>query len=123
MQGYITPSIESGKLRFLVTIQSLVGTKDSFGQEVQSWQTFKQVWASIEPLMGRELIAAQQIAGQADVKIRSRYVAGVTPKMRATYGGHTYDIQGVQNVANRNRELVMMCVERVEEAGYTETGA
>jgi SPP1 family predicted phage head-tail adaptor len=121
--GWIEPFIAGGKLRFKVTVQRLVGTQDAAGQEIQTWVTFKDLWASIEPLVGRETVTAQQIYGEITTRIRARYVSGVTPKMRIVYGAQAWDIQGVVNVGHRNRELIMLCVERVEAAGYPETGA
>jgi SPP1 family predicted phage head-tail adaptor len=123
MRGWMKPQIEAGKLRSEVTIQALIGTQDSTGQETQTWNIVATIRASIEPLTGREVVTAQQVYGSVNVKIRARYYPGITPKMRATCGTHVYDIQDVINVAERNREMLLMCIERVEAAGYAEAGA
>lgn len=44
------------------------GTPNTYGEPEERWQTFGSVWASLEPLSGREFWQAQQT--QADVTHR-----------------------------------------------------
>ena len=105
--------IQAGKLRFFVTVEKLAGTLDAAGQEAQTWQTHGTRFAAIEPLQGRELFSARQVHAEVTTRVTMRYLAGVTPKMRVTYGGQLWDIQEAINPLNRNAELQLLCIERV----------
>lgn len=107
-------NVRAGDLRHRVTIQEDQGaTQDGFGQEVEDWQDVATVWAAVEPLSGREFLEAQQTQAEVSTRIRIRYRSDVTftPEMRATWGGHTYDIVSVIEVEARRRELHLMCRE------------
>lgn len=62
--------MEIGKLRHRVIIQQNIQVQDSEGVMTENWVNLATVWASIELLQGRELLAAQAIA--AEVSTRSR---------------------------------------------------
>lgn len=106
----------TGKRWVPVTIQAMVGTLDSAGQETQTWQAFQQAFAAIEPLTGRELLAAGAIHAEASVLITLRWIPGITAKMRVVYVDgaetHTYHIHAALNVEMRNRLWQLYCAER-----------
>jgi len=56
-----------------VVLQSPNPTQDSYGQEVTGWSTVATVWAAVEPINGREYLAAQQLNAETKVRIRLRY--------------------------------------------------
>jgi SPP1 family predicted phage head-tail adaptor len=105
--------MNAGSLRHRITIQSVTETKDTFGGVTEAWGTHAAVWASIEPLSGRELLQAQQVQADITHRVRMRYVAGVTTKMRVLYGSREFGIQVAINPEERNREIVLMCKEQV----------
>ena len=107
--------MEAGKLRNQIAIQAKTATTDSYGGPVESWSTFATVWASIEPLQGRELVNAQSVFAETTVKITMRYLSGVTTAHRITHGGKIYNIQSVLNTEMQNRELVLMASEGLNE--------
>lgn len=103
--------MRTGTLRHRVELQERVDTQDGTGQAVPTWRTYATVWAAIEPLSGRELIAAKQAQSQATTKMRLRFVDGVGTTDRAVFGSRTYAINSVINPDERNRELHLMCTE------------
>ena len=107
--------MKAGDLRHLVTIQTPpdVGdaSQDNYGQEKPDWSRFAKVWAAVEPLSGREFWNAQQIQAQQVTRIRIRYLAGVTERMRILWGARKFNIQSIINLDERNIELQLMCVE------------
>ncbi len=106
--------MRAGELNKRITIQTKgTPTRDSFGAEVIAWSTFATVWAAVEPLSGREYLAAQQATATVDTRIRIRYFAGVLPEMRIVYGSRTFEIVSVINVKEVGRELQIMCREIV----------
>lgn len=107
--------MESGRLNTRVTIESVTETRTSSGAVARSWLTFAAVWAEVLPLRGREFYAAQAVAAETDVKIRIRYLAGVSPKMRVNVGGTLHDIRAVLNLGNRNETIELICKSGVND--------
>jgi SPP1 family predicted phage head-tail adaptor len=105
--------MKAGALNKYVTIQAAVEVADSYGQPIVTWTTWKQVWASIEPVSGREYFAVQQTQSEVNQRVRIRYLDGLTTKHRILYGARTMDIEAIINTAERDREMVLMCIERV----------
>lgn len=101
-------SITAGKLRHRIVIQQLAEGENDMGDIVQTWTDFAAVWASIEPLSGREYFSAQQVTSETTGRIRMRYRAGVLATMRVLFGGQTYRILSVINPEERNIELELM---------------
>jgi len=105
--------MRAGKLRETITIQQPNETQNAYGEIVQAWTTFATSRASVEPLQGREYFASKSVNADITIRFRMRYISGVTAKMRVLYGSMTFDIQSVINVNERDRELVLMCKERL----------
>ena len=106
--------MRAGQLDKRVTIQSKTVTRDSFGAEVETWSTHDTVWASIEPLRGREWLETRQVQADIDTRIRIRYLSTVTPSMRVVWGTHIYDIIAPPiHTRTDNRETQLMCREQI----------
>ena len=87
--------------------------KTATGAPSESWTTYATVRASIEPVIGREFFAAEQMQSKVDTKIRLRYQAGltdgITAAMRISHDSKIYNIEGCVNVRNMNREWLLYC--------------
>ena len=105
--------MRSGPLRHWVTIRTYTKSRDAYGAEVETWADFADTWASIEPLIGREYMAAKQISAEVSHKIRMRYIAGLLPTMKIAWGSREFEIVSILNVAERNNEIVIMATEDV----------
>jgi SPP1 family predicted phage head-tail adaptor len=108
--------MRSGDLRKRVTLQRRDTTKDSYGQQVNTWADVATVWASIEGLSARELLAAQSVQSEVSHRITVRYRSELSdPKavaaMRAVYNGRLFDISGAMNLDERNRTVELLCAE------------
>lgn len=103
--------MEAGKLRHRVVIQYATVAQDAYGEPVKTWATLATVWGAVEPLIGREYLAAQQLQSAIPVRVRIRYRNDVTPLMRVSWDGNLYDIESVQEVRTERRELILMCKE------------
>lgn len=103
-----------GKLRHRILIEQAAETRDADGSVIEAWSTYATVQASIEPISAREYFAAQSTQADVTHRINLRYLAGVTPKMRVSYGSRLFDILSVINVDESNRELQLMCRESVD---------
>jgi len=102
-------SLPAGRLRHRVEIQNYEMTQNDWGEVIYTWSPWATVWASIEPLQGREFFAAQALQSQTTVRIRMRYRPGVTSVMRVLWGGQIYDIESVIEPQSRRQELQLMC--------------
>lgn len=108
--------MNAGRLRNRITIRNLIETQSTVtGALVRSWSTVLDgAWASVEPLQGREYFASQQMQSRVTTKVIMRYsTVAITPKMTVHNGTHVYEIESVINPEMRNRELQLMCFERI----------
>lgn len=101
----------AGKLRHRVTIQRMTETQNDYGETTQTWSDFAVSDASISPLSGREAFQAMQMQADVTHKVVTRYVAGVTPRMRLTFGERLFNIESVINSEERNIQLELLCKE------------
>lgn len=82
------PKIQAaGKRDQRITLQQRTATVDALGQGVETWTDVATVWASAQPLRGREFFAAGAMQSQADVRFGMLYRAGITGAMRVLWRG------------------------------------
>ena len=101
--------MNSGQLGQRVTLERLETGADQLGQPVTTWTPLYTVWAAVEPLTGREYIAATAAMSELTTRIRLRYRPGITPADRVNHEGRVYGITSVIDYRSANRELVLMC--------------
>lgn len=101
-----------GELRNRITIQQLAEVLDEFKTPKDSeWQDVATVWASIEPLSGREYLLANNVNSETKSRIRIRYRQGITTGMRIKYKDRLFDIQSVADIEERHVAMELMCSE------------
>ncbi len=101
-----------------VTIQYLGAAspdQTGSGEPDVSWQALATVYASVEPLTGRELFAAQEHHSEVTSRIRIRKRSDVTASMRVRYGSRYFAIKYVFDPEERGRETVILCAEGVRD--------
>ncbi len=101
----------SGKLNKMITIQSAVETQSAIGEVTTTWQLMATVWAGITPLVGAELYRLKSVDAKISVKVRIRYIAGISTKMRLLYGSRVLNILSIVNIREKDKEIVLMCEE------------
>ena len=101
--------MRAGRLRHRVMIQQLVPDPSIGGTDI--WHDYATVWAAIEPLRGREYLAAQQEGAEVTGRITTRYINGVKPGMRWKYESRIFDIISVIDLEERHVELQLMVKE------------
>lgn len=112
--------MKAGTLRHTVTIQQRSATIDAVGDVSDSWSTVITARAEIRPLNARELFAAQATQSEVTHQVTVRYRAELAnPKAAATYrvlfGARVFDVHGVMNIDERNREVRMLCSEGLSD--------
>lgn len=104
--------MRAGRLRHRIALQSATEARDSHGQPVKTWTTQALIWAGVEPLRGKEMETAHQVAAEATVRIVMRYRSDITADWRIVFDSHTYEIVAPPlNPDMRNIELHLMCRE------------
>lgn len=117
----------SPKLRHRINIESYGYVVDSNGDVVQDsqtgetskeWTTVDRVAAAVEPLSGKEFIAAQATQSKVSTRITIRYLAGVNAGMRAVEGDKIYNIEAVLPDKNSGiRHLTLLVSDGINDNG------
>lgn len=107
--------MRAGQLRKRVQWQQRTVTTDSYGQAQETWSTVASCWASFKPGKGNEQEVAKEQRSYSPFEIRVRWPGGISFSTddRILYGSRTFNIQNINNVDERNRELVVAAVEVV----------
>lgn len=89
-------SIAAGRLKHRVQIQEFayIGQNPETGEEIRDWTTIDTVWAAVEPLSARELIAAQAVQSKVTGRIVIRYRDALAADMRIVHRGMIYNTAG-----------------------------
>jgi len=115
--------MRAGTLRRRLIIESPDRQRDSYGQNSPVWQELATVFASINPLSGKQLAMAlaRTITSTATHEIRMRYTRQIPLKV----GVHRlkvvaesgrpriFTLNAVLDVDDRHREWVLTCTEVV----------
>ena len=111
--------MEAGKLRHRITFQTRSTSQDAYGELVPVWTDFTTVWASIAPISGRELLAAQATQNESRFTITTRFFPWfdtvTAPAMRIVFGTRIFNILDADNIDERNRELRFSCSEGLSQ--------
>jgi SPP1 family predicted phage head-tail adaptor len=102
--------MKSGQLDQRISVERLQGGVDELGQPLpDTWAPLFTCWAAVEPLTGREYLAAQAAVSEVTAKIRMRFRPWMTAEDRVIHDGTIYNIVSLIDVRSENRELVLMC--------------
>ena len=101
----------------LVVLIKEVTVQDEFNVSQSRWHPYAKVWASIEPISGREYWNAAQSQSEASVRIVIRYRDGVTSRTRVRYesedGIVDFELKSPPiNYREQNQFLELMCREK-----------
>lgn len=110
--------MRGGALRHLVQLQRRATTQEStYGSQDTTWTTYATVYAAIEPLNGRELLAAEAVQSEVTHQITIRWNRGFTVKAadRVAFGARMFDVQDVINLNERNYEVDITAIEGVTQ--------
>ncbi|TGE33328.1 phage head closure protein [Desulfosporosinus sp. Sb-LF] len=106
-----------GCLNKRINILTTTESKNTVGDTILTPTVFKTVWASIEPVSGRDYVEAKKYQAELTYKITIRYLAGVTPDMTIQFKTRIFLIQDIINPFEHNESLEIMSIERVVKNG------
>jgi len=104
--------MRSGRLRNKVTLQSQVTTVDTMGQRNDTWTDIVKTFAAIDNTGGTEVDKTSGEYSKTIAKILIRYqdrLSGLKQSDRVLHGTVIYDIQSINNVRDRNKDLLLVC--------------
>jgi SPP1 family predicted phage head-tail adaptor len=104
--------INPGKLNRKIQVMELAQISDGGGGYEDALTPVKTVWASINPVSGREYWQAQQAQAQISHKIIIRYTTELNRSNVLSFNGKNFDIQYIINVQESNRFLEIHVLER-----------
>ncbi|MDY4478583.1 MAG: phage head closure protein [[Pasteurella] aerogenes] len=115
--------IKAGKYNKVITIQQRNYEKEklhNYGKSNREtiWEDVITTHASVEPIQGREYFSGPFQMGENIIRIRIRYLPGITRKMRVKYGERLLDIYSVIDSKESHRELQLMCKENSLNAHF-----
>ena len=105
--------MDAGLMRHRIRIQKQTSTRNKLGELVDSWEDVANVRASINPLSGRDFMAAMQDQAEVTHKVTIRYNADVKASMRVLYGNRVFDILHIIDVWEQHREMTLLCKELI----------
>lgn len=93
--------MRAGRLDRRITLQHRTTSRDSFGQEVETFTAYATVWASKLDTRGREAIASEQKFAENSSVFQIRHMEGVLRTDRIVYGSEVYNIRQIAEVGRR----------------------
>ena len=115
----LNPSLRAGELVHPITIQAPVYVADARGQSLTpaSWNAVRSTRAAVYTAGGRETSMASQIVSQVSHVIKVRWTAtAIKANYQVVFQGRVFTIQYVEDVLERNRVLLLYCLE-VDQGG------
>jgi SPP1 family predicted phage head-tail adaptor len=107
--------LRAGELRHKLTYQAAEETPDGQGGVVKAWIDAFIVWAAVEYLGGDELIAAQQLAATARIRLRHYFRAEVRADMQIVWVNrgisHLLQVEAYEPLDPGNVGMAVTCSE------------
>ena len=108
--------MDIGKLNKRIIIQKRKIFVDENGFEVETWEDYKIIWASIKNLNGKEFFQAQQTHSKASKKVITRYLKDLDSSLdfdvslnyRIKYKNNNYNLIYTDNIQEQNRFIELL---------------
>ncbi|KAF1684880.1 phage head closure protein [Pseudoxanthomonas taiwanensis] len=100
-------SYTAQELNTKITLSRYTYEVDEIGQPIVTYVPYAEAFAKFEPLIGREFFASAQTTSEAQAKVTMRWRRDLDATDRLTARGQHWDIVSIQNIKNRNRELLI----------------
>ena len=106
----------SGQLRHQLKIQRRICALDDFGQQQDRWEDFLALRGNMRPVSGTEKVGSLSLNPSLTHTIAVRYRPALCfplelASYRVLFGARILNIESVRNLEERNRWVVLNCVE------------
>jgi SPP1 family predicted phage head-tail adaptor len=100
-----------GELRYKITIQSLVVTKDAFGAAVETYSDLVTLRANVKLLSGNKDVENDEIFSPQTRQFITYFRSEITETCRVVYSGKSYRILSISEIGFKdslqiNAELI-----------------
>ena len=85
-----------------IVLEQCTTTIDAAKQQIETWSTYSEVWASKKHGSGTEPVNGGKETDLDKVVFTIRYDANVTQKMRVLYNSIIYDIEQIKEVGRQH---------------------
>jgi len=106
--------IEPGELRHKIQIQQPIYASDARGMSVtpDAYSTVRTTMAAIYTAGGKETSQASQIVSQVSHVVKVRWTGTpIKANYQVLFGARFFTVQFTENVLERNRVLLLYCIE------------
>lgn len=86
-------------------LEEVVDPQTGYREEV--WTDIGSTFAKVEPLVGREYVAAMAVQAENNIKVTMRWREGIKPADRLLIRGQQWGIASIQNIKFQNREMLV----------------
>jgi SPP1 family predicted phage head-tail adaptor len=104
-------AISIGDMRHRIIFQEKVEVDDGHHGHTVTWKDVVTVWASVEPISGREYFYAHQISTEVTHRVKIRYRNDVNTKMRIKFGLRILEIISILSLGEESKVLEILCKE------------
>lgn len=106
--------MQIGELDRRVTIENYSASTNTYGEQIESWSTYRTVWAKIDFNGGNVKDEFEKLTGIAKVVffVRNLDIANLTTKSRINYDSKTYYVQAVNEIEGREKFLELITEQR-----------
>ncbi|AWZ48453.1 head-tail adaptor protein [Clostridiaceae bacterium 14S0207] len=96
--------MDPGKLDKRIKFICKEPKKDSEGYPIPGDNVFKECWASVRGLRGREFYSAAAIQSETDKVFNCRYFKGLKANMKIEYNNNFYEITSINDLNEKHIE-------------------
>jgi SPP1 family predicted phage head-tail adaptor len=103
--------MRAGLIKKRVQIDEPLTVQNTTGEEITTWSEVATVWASIEPIRGREALLNGLNAAQMDTRIRCRWspdLDEMDTEWRIRYKEQVFDLISIAHIMTGRRELEIL---------------
>ena len=105
-----------GEFKHRISIVKPVIETNENGFEVETYETYKTLWAKVMNLHGKEYFEAASIQKEKTVKFIFRAIKGIDETMKIDFNGKLYDITFIDNIKYENKYMEVKALE-VDDSG------
>lgn len=103
--------MQAGRLRTKLIIQEKIRKPDGQGGFSEIWAEFCQVYGRQIVRKADAVVIADQTSSVQMCRFETRFVDGVSPKMRALINTRVFEIEAVYDPSQKRERLVLDCTE------------
>lgn len=100
-----------GEFRHRISIKKPVVEVSENGFEVETYETYKTLWAKVTNLYGKEYFEAATFQKEKTVKFIIRAIKGIDENMKIEFNGKLYNITFIDNIKYENKYMEIKALE------------